>query len=36
LFSFSSSEGVVPARGSVRVIITFNPQQTVNYHERVF
>jgi hypothetical protein len=36
LFAFSISEGVVSARGSVRVIITFNPQETVNYHERVF
>lgn len=36
LFSFSITEGVVPARGSVRVIITFTPQDTVNYYERVF
>lgn len=36
LFSFSVTEGVVPARGSVRVIITFDPQDTVNYYERVF
>lgn len=36
LFTFSVTEGVVPARGSVRVIITFNPQGAINYYERVF
>ena len=36
IFSFSISEGVVPARSSVRVIITFIPLDTVNYYERVF
>jgi len=36
LFSFSIVEGIVPARGSVRVIISFNPQDAGNYYERVF
>lgn len=36
LFSFSITEGVVPARGSVRVIITFSPVDTISYYERVF
>jgi hypothetical protein len=36
LFSFSATEGLVPARGSVRVIITFNPLNTSNFYERVF
>lgn len=36
MFSFSVSEGVVPARGSIRVIITFDPQTVGNYYERVF
>jgi hypothetical protein len=36
LFSFSISEGVVPARSSVRVIITYTPLDTINYYERVF
>lgn len=36
VFSFSKTEGTVNARASTRIIITFNPQQTVNYYERVF
>lgn len=36
LFSFSISEGVVPAKSSVRVIISFTPVDTLNYYERVF
>jgi hypothetical protein len=36
LFSFSVTEGVVKARNSVRVIISFNPLATGNYYERVF
>jgi hypothetical protein len=36
LFSFSKVEGTVGARSSVRIIITFSPQYTMNYYERVF
>jgi hypothetical protein len=36
IFSFSVTEGTVNARSSTRIIITFNPQATVNYYERVF
>ena len=36
VFSFSNTEGVVKARGSIRVIITFTPLDTVWYYERIF
>jgi hypothetical protein len=36
MFAFSITQGVVPARASVRVIITFNPTETTYYYERVF
>ena len=36
VFSFSNMEGVVKARGSIRVIITFTPLDTVWYDERIF
>lgn len=36
VFSYSITEGVVAAKASTRVIITFTPKDTVNYYERVF
>ena len=36
VFSYSITEGVVAARGSIRVIITFTPQDTIWYYERIF
>ena len=36
VFSFSKIEGVVNAHSQFRIIITFNPQNTENYYERVF
>lgn len=36
LFSFSVTEGVVKPQSSQRIIITYSPQQTGNFYERVF
>ena len=36
LFSISMTEGVVKAHASQRIIITFSPQRTGNYYERIF
>ena len=36
MFSFSKSEGTLPAKTATRIIVTFTPQATVNYYERVF
>ena len=36
LYSFSMTEGVVKAHASQRIIITFSPQRTGNYYERIF
>lgn len=36
LFSFSMTEGVVKPHASQRIIVTFSPQKTGNYYERVF
>lgn len=36
VFSFSVCEGIVKAKSTFRVIITFAPQSTMNYYERVY
>lgn len=36
LFSFSMTEGVVKPNSSQRIIITFSPQRTGNFYERIF
>ena len=36
LFSISMTEGIVKAHASQRIIITFSPQRTGNYYERIF
>lgn len=36
VFSFSKIEGTVNAKSQTRIIITFTPQATTNYYERVF
>lgn len=36
VYSFSKIEGTVNAKSQTRVIITFTPQATTNYYERVF
>ena len=36
MYSFSVTEGVVKAHASQRIIITFSPQRTGNYYERIF
>lgn len=36
LFSFSKIEGVVNAKSQTRIIVTFTPQATTNYYERIF
>jgi hypothetical protein len=36
LFSFSKIEGTVAANSSTRIIITFTPNATTNFYERVF
>jgi len=36
LYSFSVTEGTVKAHSSQRIIITFSPQRTGNYYERIF
>lgn len=36
VFSFSKIEGTVNAKSQTRIIVTFTPQTTTNYYERVF
>mmetsp|Transcript_39543 Transcript_39543/g.38040 ORF Transcript_39543/g.38040 Transcript_39543/m.38040 type:complete len:140 (+) Transcript_39543:769-1188(+) len=36
MFSFSKIEGTVNAKSQTRIIITFTPEQTQNYYERIF
>jgi hypothetical protein len=36
MYSFSKVEGVINPRSSTRIIITFSPQATTNYYERIF
>lgn len=36
MYSFSMTEGIVKAHASQRIIITFSPQRTGNYYERIF
>lgn len=36
LYSFSVSEGIVKPNASQRIIITFSPQRTGNFYERIF
>ena len=36
MFSFSMTEGTVKANASQRIIVTFSPQRTGNYYERIF
>jgi len=36
VFSFSKIEGTVNAKSQTRIIITFTPQATTNYYERIF
>lgn len=36
MFSFSKIEGTVNAKSQTRIIITFTPQTTTNYYERIF
>ena len=36
LFSFSLTEGIVKPHASQRIIITFSPQRTGNYYDRIF
>ena len=36
LYSFSKVEGIVNGKSSARIIITFTPESTSNYYERVF
>jgi len=36
LFAFSQLVGVVKPKSSARIIITFTPQSTQNYYERVY
>jgi len=36
LFSISMTEGIVKPHASQRIIITFSPQRTGNYYERIF
>ena len=36
VFSFSKLEGTVNAKSQTRIIVTFTPQATTNYYERVF
>lgn len=36
VFSFSKIEGVVNAKSQTRIIVTFTPQATTNYYERIF
>ena len=36
VYSFSKIEGVVNAKSQTRIIVTFTPQATTNYYERIF
>lgn len=36
MFSFSVTEGTVKGHSSQRIIITFSPQRTGNFYERIF
>lgn len=36
VFSFSKVEGTANEKSQTRIIITFTPEQTVNYYERIF
>lgn len=36
VFSFSKIEGTVNAKSQTRIIITFTPQATTNYYERIY
>ncbi len=36
VFAFSKVQGTVNGHSSTRIIITFTPQETMNYYERVF
>lgn len=36
MYSFSMTEGMVKPNASQRIIITFSPQRTGNYYERIF
>ena len=36
VFFFDELEGVIPAKSNVRVTITFKPNETVSYYDRIF
>jgi hypothetical protein len=36
VFSLSATEGVVKGKSTFRIIVTFNPPNTMNYYERIY